>query len=431
MTTRARINIMTAQLDSVTEHIATITSAARAAQKSLAGASRATKDAALAAMAEALDANRDKIIEANTVDLDRGTANNTPAAMLDRLKLTDDRIDGLVTALGDLAALPDPIGNLVRGNNLPNGIRLQQVRVPLGVVGAIYEARPNVTVDIAGIGIKSGNAVILRGGSAAETTNGVTISVLRAALESQGLPADLVQGIDELGRDGANALMTYRRGVDVLIPRGGPGLIRTVVENAAVPVIETGAGVGHVYVDASADPKKAVDIVFNSKTHRPSVCNAAETVLIHRDAQDTGVNVLTALQDAGVVLHVDPTAATWVSDAVAATDDDWSTEYLDMEMSVKIVDSIDEAIAHVETYSTRHTEVIVTENVSNADRYIAEVDAAVVMVNASSRFTDGGQFGLGAEIGISTQKLHARGPMGLEELTSTKWILRGDGQIRH
>ena len=422
---------MTAQLDSVTEHIATITSAARAAQKSLAGASRATKDAALAAMAEALDANRDKIIEANTVDLDRGTANNTPAAMLDRLKLTDDRIDGLVTALGDLAALPDPIGNLVRGNNLPNGIRLQQVRVPLGVVGAIYEARPNVTVDIAGIGIKSGNAVILRGGSAAETTNGVTISVLRAALESQGLPADLVQGIDELGRDGANALMTYRRGVDVLIPRGGPGLIRTVVENAAVPVIETGAGVGHVYVDASADPKKAVDIVFNSKTHRPSVCNAAETVLIHRDAQDTGVNVLTALQDAGVVLHVDPTAATWVSDAVAATDDDWSTEYLDMEMSVKIVDSIDEAIAHVETYSTRHTEVIVTENVSNADRYIAEVDAAVVMVNASSRFTDGGQFGLGAEIGISTQKLHARGPMGLEELTSTKWILRGDGQIRH
>lgn len=422
---------MTAQLDSVTEHIATITSAARAAQKSLAGASRATKDAALAAMAEALDANRAKIIEANTVDLDRGTANNTPAAMLDRLKLTDDRIDGLVTALGDLAALPDPIGNLVRGNNLPNGIRLQQVRVPLGVVGAIYEARPNVTVDIAGIGIKSGNAVILRGGSAAETTNGVTISVLRAALESQGLPADLVQGIDELGRDGANALMTYRRGVDVLIPRGGPGLIRTVVENAAVPVIETGAGVGHVYVDASADPKKAVDIVFNSKTHRPSVCNAAETVLIHRDAQDTGVNVLTALQDAGVVLHVDPTAATWVSDAVAATDDDWSTEYLDMEMSVKIVDSIDEAIAHVETYSTRHTEVIVTENVSNADRYIAEVDAAVVMVNASSRFTDGGQFGLGAEIGISTQKLHARGPMGLEELTSTKWILRGDGQIRH
>ena len=422
---------MTATHQSVTQQIAAITKAARQAQKSLAGASRADKDTALAAMANAIDTNRAKILEANATDLDRGKENNTPAALLDRLQLTDDRIDGLVSALGDLASLPDPIGNVVRGNNLPNGIRLQQVRVPLGVVGAIYEARPNVTVDIAGIGIKSGNAVILRGGSAAETTNGVTIGVLRDALENQGLPADLVQGIDELGREGANALMTYRRGVDVLIPRGGPGLIRAVVENAAVPVIETGAGVGHVYVDASADPQKAVDIVFNSKTHRPSVCNAAETVLIHRDAQDTGIKVLTALQDAGVVLHVDPTAATWVSDAVAATEDDWSTEYLDMEMSVKIVGDIDEAIDHVETYSTRHTEVIVTENLSNADRYIAEVDAAVVMVNASSRFTDGGQFGLGAEIGISTQKLHARGPMGLEELTSTKWILRGDGQIRH
>ncbi|HEY4557140.1 MAG TPA: glutamate-5-semialdehyde dehydrogenase [Enteractinococcus sp.] len=422
---------MTAQRESVTQQIAAITKAARQAQKRLANASRAEKDAALAAMAKAIDANRGKILEANATDLERGKENNTAAALLDRLQLTDDRIDGLISALQDLANLPDPIGNVVRGNNLPNGIRLQQVRVPLGVVGAIYEARPNVTVDIAGIGIKSGNAVILRGGSAAETTNSVTISVLRAALEEQGLPVDLIQGIDALGREGANAVMTYRGGVDVLIPRGGPGLIRAVVENAAVPVIETGAGVGHVYVDDSADPQKAVDIVFNSKTHRPSVCNAAETVLIHKDAKDTGIKVLTALQDAGVVLHVDQTAATWVADAVAATEEDWSTEYLDMAMSVKIVDDIDEAIDHVETYSTRHTEVIVTENLSNADRYIAEVDAAVVMVNASSRFTDGGQFGLGAEIGISTQKLHARGPMGLEELTSTKWILRGDGQIRH
>ena len=422
---------MTAQLDSVTQQIAAITQAGRKAQKALAGASRADKDAALHAMAAAIDTNRDKILAANATDLERGKAENIAPALLDRLALTDDRIDGLVSALGELAALPDPIGNLVRGNNLPNGIRLQQVRVPLGVVGAIYEARPNVTVDIAGIGIKSGNAVLLRGGSAAETTNGVTIAILRGALQDQGLPADLIQGIGELGREGANALMTYRGGVDVLIPRGGPGLIRAVVENAAVPVIETGAGVGHVFVDASADPKKAVDIVFNSKTHRPSVCNAAETVLIHKDAQDTGVKVLTALQDAGVVLHVDSTAATWVADAVAATEEDWSTEWLDMVMSVKIVNDIDEALEHVETYTTGHTEVIVTENVSNADRYIAEVDAAVVMVNASSRFTDGGQFGLGAEIGISTQKLHARGPMGLEELTSTKWILRGDGQIRH
>lgn len=422
---------MTAQLDSVTQQIAAITQAGRKAQKALAGASRAEKDAALHAMAAAIDANRDKILAANATDLERGKADNIAAALLDRLALTDDRIDGLVSALGELAALPDPIGNMVRGNNLPNGIRLQQVRVPLGVVGAIYEARPNVTVDIAGIGIKSGNAVILRGGSAAETTNGVTISILRGALQDQGLPADLIQGIDELGREGANALMTYRGGVDVLIPRGGPGLIRAVVENAAVPVIETGAGVGHVFVDASADPKKAVDIVLNSKTHRPSVCNAAETVLIHKDAQDTGVKVLNALQEAGVVLHVDPTAATWVADAVAATEEDWSTEWLDMVMSVKIVNDIDEALEHVETYTTGHTEVIVTENVSNADRYTAEVDAAVVMINASSRFTDGGQFGLGAEIGISTQKLHARGPMGLEELTSTKWILRGDGQIRH
>ena len=375
---------MTAQLDSVTQQIAAITQAGRKAQKALAGASRADKDAALHAMAAAIDTNRDKILAANATDLERGKAENIAPALLDRLALTDDRIDGLVSALGELAALPDPIGNLVRGNNLPNGIRLQQVRVPLGVVGAIYEARPNVTVDIAGIGIKSGNAVLLRGGSAAETTNGVTIAILRGALQDQGLPADLIQGIDELGREGANALMTYRGGVDVLIPRGGPGLIRAVVENAAVPVIETGAGVGHVFVDASADPKKAVDIVFNSKTHRPSVCNAAETVLIHKDAQDTGVKVLTALQDAGVVLHVDSTAATWVADAVAATEEDWSTEWLDMVMSVKIVNDIDEALEHVETYTTGHTEVIVTENVSNADRYIAEVDAAVVMVNASS-----------------------------------------------
>lgn len=423
---------MTAQLDSdsVTAQIAAVTKAARAAQKSLASASRTEKDAALAAMAEAIDANRAAILEANATDLQRGREQHTAEAMLDRLQLTDERIDGLVSALGDLAALPDPIGNVLRGNNLPNGIRMQQVRVPLGVVGAIYEARPNVTVDIAGIGIKSGNAVILRGGSAAETTNGVTISVLRQALESRGLPADLIQGVDQWGREGANSLMTYRGGVDVLIPRGGPGLIRAVVDNAAVPVIETGAGVGHVFVDASANPEKAVDIVFNSKTHRPSVCNAAETVLIHKDAQETGVSVLNSLQEAGVVLHVDQTAATWVADAVAATDDDWSTEYLDMQMSVKIVDDLDQALDHVETYSTGHTEVIVTENLSNAERYVAEVDAAVVMVNASSRFTDGGQFGLGAEIGISTQKLHARGPMGLEELTSTKWILRGDGQIR-
>lgn len=423
---------MTAQLDSdsVTAQIAAVTKAARAAQKSLASASRTEKDAALAAMAEAIDANRAAILEANATDLQRGRELHTAEAMLDRLQLTDERIDGLVSALGDLAALPDPIGNVLRGNNLPNGIRMQQVRVPLGVVGAIYEARPNVTVDIAGIGIKSGNAVILRGGSAAETTNGVTISVLRQALESRGLPADLIQGIDQWGREGANSLMTYRGGVDVLIPRGGPGLIRAVVDNAAVPVIETGAGVGHVFVDASANPEKAVDIVFNSKTHRPSVCNAAETVLIHKDAQETGVSVLNSLQEAGVVLHVDQTAATWVADAVAATDEDWSTEYLDMQMSVKIVDDLDQALDHVETYSTGHTEVIVTENLSNAERYVAEVDAAVVMVNASSRFTDGGQFGLGAEIGISTQKLHARGPMGLEELTSTKWILRGDGQIR-
>lgn len=423
---------MTAQLDSdsVTAQIAAVTKAARTAQKSLASASRADKDAALAAMAEAIDANRAAILEANATDLQRGREQHTAEALLDRLQLTDERIDGLVSALGDLAALPDPIGNVMRGNNLPNGIRMQQVRVPLGVVGAIYEARPNVTVDIAGIGIKSGNAVILRGGSAAETTNGVTISVLRKALESRGLPADLIQGIDQWGREGANALMTYRGGVDVLIPRGGPGLIRAVVDNAAVPVIETGAGVGHVFVDASANPQKAVDIVFNSKTHRPSVCNAAETVLIHKDAKETGVSVLNSLQHAGVVLHVDQTAATWIADAVAATAEDWSTEYLDMQMSVKIVDDIDQALEHVETYSTGHTEVIVTENLSNAERYVADVDAAVVMVNASSRFTDGGQFGLGAEIGISTQKLHARGPMGLEELTSTKWILRGDGQIR-
>ena len=422
---------MTAQLDSdsVTAQIAATTKAARKAQKSLAAASRTTKDAALEAMAVAIDTHRNDILQANATDIQRGKDNNTAAALLDRLELNDARIDGLISALQDLAALPDPIGNVVRGNNLPNGIRMQQVRVPLGVVGAIYEARPNVTVDIAGIGIKSGNAVILRGGSAAETTNGVTIAVLREALESQGLPGDLIQGIDQLGRSGADALMTYRGGVDVLIPRGGPGLISAVVENAAVPVIETGAGVGHVFVDASAHPQKAVDVVVNSKTHRPSVCNAAETVLIHQDAKETGVNVLkTAASRCGTPRRSNSCRLGF--DTIDATEQDWSTEYLDMQMSVKIVANIDGAIEHVDTYSTGHTEVILTENLSNADRYVAEVDAAVVMVNASSRFTDGGQFGLGAEIGISTQKLHARGPMGLEELTSTKWILRGDGQIR-
>ena len=413
---------------------------ARQAVPELAIAGRARKDAVLRHMAEALRANTAAILTANRADRGRGREAGTSAAMLDRLKLDEARVEALALALETLAGLPDPVGTVVRGGPLPNGVRMSQVRVPLGVVGAVYEARPNVTVDIAGIALKSGNGVILRGGSAAESTNAVLIQVLREALVDQGFDPNIIQGIDDLGRPGVAALMAARGAVDVLVPRGGRELIQRVVREARVPVIETGEGNVHLYVDASAPKQMAVDIALNSKTHRTSVCNAAETLLLHRDAEETGREVLRALTRAGVLLHVDEAARAWLPtladrgdrarDAVDATEEDWGTEYLDMEMAVRVVDSLDQAIEHIGRWSTGHTEAIVTNDLAAAERFITEVDAAAVIVNASTRFTDGGELGLGAEVGISTQKMHARGPMGLEELTTTKWILRGDGQIR-
>ncbi|MDO5619398.1 glutamate-5-semialdehyde dehydrogenase [Kocuria sp.] len=405
---------------------------ARVAARGLARATRARKDAALLHIAQRIEEQSAAIIEANKKDLARGQQNGTSAALLDRLKLDAGRITGLADALRELAALPDPVGSVVRGQTLANGLRMRQVRVPMGVVGAIYEARPNVTVDITGIALKSGNAVLLRGGSAALESNRALVGIMRDALADQKLPVDVVQSIDDYARDGATALMGARGKVDVLIPRGGHGLIQSVVQNASVPVIETGEGNVHVFVDESAPEKMAVDIVVNAKTHRNSTCNTAETLILHSGAA-AGPAVLAALVKAGVQLHVDERAAAMLptgTEPVSATEDDWAAEYLDAHMAVKVVDNLQEALAHIERWTTRHTEAIVTNNLANADEFMAAVDAAAVMVNASTRFTDGGQLGLGAEIGISTQKMHARGPMGLEELTTTKWIVQGDGHIR-
>lgn len=404
----------------------------RRAARRMAMANRAWKDRALHAVGAALKTNTQAILEANAKDVAAGKANGTSAALLDRLTLTGARIDGLVAALENLANLPDPVGNVVRGQTLPNGLRLRQVNVPMGVVAAIYEARPNVTVDIAGLALKSGNAVILRGGSAAEATNSVLVRVLREALESVGLPADAVQTVDQYGRAGANVLMRARGRVDVLIPRGGRDLIQTVVTNSAVPVIETGEGNVHIFIDESADEEMAVEILLNAKTQRPSVCNTVETLLVHSGSTVLPA-VAAALGKAGVRLHVDErirAALPAAVDSVPATDEDWATEYMDLDLAVGMVDSMEEAISHIRRWTTGHTEAILTNNLSNAERFIAEVDSAAVIVNASTRFTDGGELGLGAEVGISTQKLHARGPMGLTELTTTKWIVQGEGQTR-
>ncbi|MEV4902442.1 glutamate-5-semialdehyde dehydrogenase [Citricoccus sp. NPDC055426] len=419
----------------VRDAILKVAARARKARGELATARRARKDETLQGMADALLAGAPAILAANRKDVEDGRAKGTSEAMLDRLSLDEQRIGALAAALEELVALPDPVGNVMRGRDLPNGMHLTQLRVPLGVVGAIYEARPNVTVDIAGLALKSGNAVILRGGSAARHTNTVLIQILREQALAHGFEADIIQGIDEYGRDGATALMSERGSVDVLIPRGGRDLIQTVVRNAKVPVIETGEGNVHLFIDASAPVKMAVDIALNAKTQRVSVCNSAETLLIHAEAEEAGREVLRALSRAGVFLHVDAGARAWLpsaagSSAETATDEDWGTEYLALEMAVKTVGSLDEAMEHIRRWSTGHTEAIVTNDLANADRFVAEIDSAAVIVNASTRFTDGGQLGLGAEVGISTQKMHARGPMGLEELTTTKWVLRGQGQIR-
>lgn len=404
----------------------------RQAARRMAMANRAWKDRALEAIGAALLASAESILSANATDVAAGKANGTSAAMLDRLTLTETRIAGLVAALENLANLPDPVGNVVRGQTLPNGLRLRQVNVPMGVVAAIYEARPNVTVDIAGLALKSGNAVILRGGTAAEATNKVLVHVLREALESVGLPADAVQTVDQYGRAGATALMRARGRVDVLIPRGGRELIQSVVTNSAVPVIETGEGNVHIFIDESASEDMAVEILLNAKTQRPSVCNTVETLLVH-SGSTVLPGVAAALAKAGVRLHVDERVRAALPAAIetdTATEEDWGTEYMDLDLAVAMVDSLDDAVRHIRTWSTGHTEAILTNNLANAERFIAEVDSAAVIVNASTRFTDGGELGLGAEVGISTQKLHARGPMGLTELTTTKWIVQGEGQIR-
>lgn len=407
---------------------------AKVASRALATANRGVKDAALHAMADALVAQAERIIAANQKDLERGRDNDMTPGLLDRLTLTDERIGAIAQALRDVAALPDPVGEIKRGSTLPNGLRLVQKATPMGVVGMIYEARPNVTVDAAGLALKSGNASVLRGGSAAANSNEVIVDVLQGALETAGLPRDAVQSIDAYGREGAHVLMNARGLVDVLVPRGGRSLIQAVVRDSTVPAIETGEGNCHVYLDASAPLNRSVDIVMNSKTQRVGVCNTAETLLVHRENAATVLPaVLNALHQAGVRLHTDAATAELAPEGVPtvpATEDDWANEYLSMDLAVRVVDDLDEAIAHVQRYTTGHTEAIVTDDIGAADRFVAQVDTAAVMVNASTRFTDGAEFGLGAEIGISTQKLHARGPMGLAELTTTSWTVYGDGHVR-
>ncbi len=413
--------------------VADLARAARVAAIPLALAGRAVKDAALVYMATALREHTDEILQANKEDVVRAEAGGTDAAMIDRLTLDAGRVDAMAAGLEQLASLPDPIGEVIRGSVTATGLRLEQVRVPLGVIGIIYEGRPNVTADAAGICLKSGNACLLRGSSSAADSNAVIISVLRSAVEAAGLPADCIFGIAG-DRETVKELMRARGLVDLLIPRGGAGLIQTVVRGSTVPVIETGVGNVHIFVDATADLVKAVPIILNAKTQRPSVCNAAETLLVHRDIAPTFIPTITqALIDAGVTIHADEAFSTAAGDnpgVVAATPSDLDTEYLSLDIAAAVVDDLSAAVEHIRAHGTGHTEVILTESVNSADTFVAQVDAAAVIVNASSRFTDGGEFGFGAEIGISTQKMHARGPMGLAEMTSTKWIVRGDGHVR-
>ncbi len=396
---------------------------------------RDQKDTALLALADALEANTARIVDANDGDVARAVDAGTAAGMIDRLTLNAARVSAIAAALREVAALPDPIGEVVRGYTLPNGLQIRQLRVPMGVVGIIYEARPNVTVDAAGLCLKSGNVALLRGSSSAASTNAALVEIMREALVTLDIPADAIQLVPGLTHDSTKHLMTARGLVDVLIPRGGEALIRNVVENSTVPVIETGVGNCHVYVDKDADLEKAVAIVINSKVQRPSVCNAAETLLVHREvAEEFLPKVAKALHASGVTLHADGDTLALVEGsgvaAVPVTDADWAAEYMSLDMAAGVVDSIDEAIAHIQKWTSGHTEAIVTDSQSAAAAFIAGMDSAAVMVNASTRFTDGGEFGFGAEIGISTQKLHARGPMGLAELTTTTYIVTGDGHVR-
>jgi glutamate-5-semialdehyde dehydrogenase len=414
------------------DEVAELGRRARTAAIGLAPLPRARKDAALLAMADALVAATDRVLAANATDLSRGRDNGMAEAMLDRLALNADRVAAMAEGLRQVAGLPDPVGEVVRGSTLPNGLELRQVRVPLGVVGIIYEARPNVTVDAAGLCLKSGNAVLLRGSSSARSSNEALVDVLADAATAAGIPPYAVQLVPGVDHESTKHLMRARGLVDVLIPRGGAGLIRSVVEESTVPVIETGVGNCHVYVDADADLDMALAITLNAKVQRPSVCNAAETLLVHRDiAAEFLPRALTALAAAGVTVHGDASVVgTGGADVVPATDEDWAAEYNSLDLAVGVVDSVDAAIAHIRQWGSGHTEAIVTKSVPAAQAFVRGCDSAAVMVNASTRFTDGEQFGFGAEIGISTQKLHARGPMGLPELTSTTWVVTGDGHVR-
>lgn len=404
---------------------------AKEAARALALLSRDDKDRALRAMADALEAQAESILEANAQDVEAATEAGVPSARIDRLRLTPERVRNVADGVRSVADLDDPVGNVVRAWRQPNGLEISQVRVPLGVVGIIYEARPNVTADAAALCLKSGNAALLRGSSDAIRSNIAITRVLQQAQVEAGLPENAVQLIEDTRREAAQEMMRLNGLIDVLIPRGGPGLIQAVLRHATLPVIETGAGNCHVYVDKDADLQKAVDIVVNAKTQRPSVCCSAESLLVHQDvAAEFLPRVASILREKGVDLRGCARTQAILSDVAAADEEDWHCEYLDLILAVRIVDSVDEAIDHIETYGTHHSDAIVSENYSTVRRFVREVDSAAVYANASTYFTDGNQFGFGAEIGISTQKLHARGPMGLLELTSTKYIVLGEGHIR-
>lgn len=405
--------------------------AAKQAAAKLAVTSTAVKNAALLAMAAALEAQQSEILAANERDMTTAAAKGMKSSMLDRLKLTAERISGMADGLRQVAGLADPVGNVIDGKTLPNGLHITKIRVPLGVIGIIYEARPNVTADAAGLCLKSGNAVILKGGSEAMESNKTVAAILAQAAEGAGIPAGSIQFIDTSDRQAVQDLIHMNGLVDVVIPRGGAGLIQAVVRNASVPVIETGAGVCHTYVDKDADVEMAMRIAFNAKVQRPSVCNAMETLLVHKDIADKFLPMMLMMYNSSAVeIRGDEAVQEYSGQVHPATEEDWSTEYGDLRLSVKIVDSIEEAMAHIAKYGTGHSECIVTNNYQAAQLFQYTVDAAAVYVNASTRFTDGNEFGFGAEIGISTQKLHARGPMALPELTSTKYLINGNGQVR-
>lgn len=403
---------------------------AKSAQITLADASTALKNKALTAISEALVENKEAIIKANAIDIENGKVNGMSESLLDRLALSEARIKDIADSVLEIVALPDPVGVVKNGSTRPNGLNIEKVAVPMGTIAVIYEARPNVTIDAAALCLKSGNAVILRGGKEAINSNIATASIMRDAIEAVGLDKNCIQLVEDTSRETANALMKLNGYIDVLIPRGGAGLINSVVQNATVPVIETGVGNCHIYVDKTADIDMAVNIIFNAKTSRPSVCNAAESLVIHKEIAATALPAIKAkLDEKNVKLCGDEYAAS-IIDIESATEEDWGKEYLDYKMSVKTVNTVEEAITHINTYSTGHSEAIITSDYNSAQKFTKLVNSSAVYVNASTRFTDGGQFGFGAEIGISTQKLHARGPIGLPELTTTKFVIRGNGQIR-